>query len=80
MKRYDSYKDSGIEWIGEIPSHWDVKRGDSFFKLKKNLKKKVTIQHPPTATPVFYPQRLGNTGVGAVESHISSHTGRDALQ
>jgi type I restriction enzyme S subunit len=26
MKRYDSYKDSGIEWIGEIPSHWDVIR------------------------------------------------------
>ena len=23
MKRYDSYKDSGIEWIGEIPEHWD---------------------------------------------------------
>ena len=26
MKKYDSYKDSGIEWIGEIPSHWEVKR------------------------------------------------------
>ncbi|WP_374399737.1 restriction endonuclease subunit S [Flavobacterium sp.] len=26
MKRYDSYKDSGIEWIGEIPSHWDSVR------------------------------------------------------
>lgn len=26
MKRYDSYKDSGIEWIGEIPGHWEVKR------------------------------------------------------
>lgn len=24
MKRYDEYKDSGIEWIGEIPSHWEV--------------------------------------------------------
>ena len=24
MKRYDSYKDSGIEWIGKIPSHWKV--------------------------------------------------------
>lgn len=23
MKKYDSYKDSGIEWIGEIPSHWE---------------------------------------------------------
>jgi type I restriction enzyme S subunit len=26
MKKYDSYKDSGIEWIGEIPSHWEVTR------------------------------------------------------
>lgn len=22
MKRYKEYKDSGVEWIGEIPSHW----------------------------------------------------------
>ena len=22
MNRYDSYKESGVEWIGEIPSHW----------------------------------------------------------
>ena len=26
MRKYDSYKDSGVEWIGEIPSHWEVKR------------------------------------------------------
>ena len=26
MKRYDSYKDSGIQWLGEIPSHWELKR------------------------------------------------------
>lgn len=24
--RYDSYKDSGIEWLGEVPVHWDIKR------------------------------------------------------
>ena len=24
MKAYETYKDSGIEWIGEIPSHWDI--------------------------------------------------------
>ena len=24
MRRYDSYKDSGVEWIGEVPSHWDT--------------------------------------------------------
>ena len=26
MKQYDLYKDSGIEWIGKIPSHWEVKK------------------------------------------------------
>lgn len=24
MNRYDSYKNSGVEWLGEIPSHWEV--------------------------------------------------------
>jgi type I restriction enzyme S subunit len=24
--KYDSYKDSGIEWIGEIPSHWEINK------------------------------------------------------
>jgi len=26
MDRYDSYKDSGVEWIGEIPKHWKLKK------------------------------------------------------
>lgn len=26
MKQYDSYKDSGTPWIGQIPSHWEEKR------------------------------------------------------
>lgn len=26
MKPYPSYKDSGIEWIGDIPEHWEVKK------------------------------------------------------
>ena len=26
MKRYDSYKDSGVEWIGEIPKGWKTPR------------------------------------------------------
>ena len=24
MKRYPAYKDSGVEWIGEIPRHWNL--------------------------------------------------------
>jgi type I restriction enzyme S subunit len=26
MKRYNKYKPSGVEWIGEVPEHWDMKK------------------------------------------------------
>ena len=32
MRRYESYKDSGVEWLGEIPSHWEVKKMKFLFK------------------------------------------------
>lgn len=25
MRKYNSYKDSGIDWLGKIPSHWEIK-------------------------------------------------------
>ncbi len=25
-KRYERYKDSGVEWIGEIPEHWELRK------------------------------------------------------
>ena len=28
LPRYESYKDSGMQWLGEIPSHWTVLRLD----------------------------------------------------
>jgi type I restriction enzyme, S subunit len=33
MKKYDSYKDSGVEWIGEIPKHWSIKRLKRFAQI-----------------------------------------------
>lgn len=30
--RYPTYKDSGVEWLGEVPGHWGIKR------LKHNLR------------------------------------------
>ncbi|MBO5817719.1 MAG: restriction endonuclease subunit S [Paludibacteraceae bacterium] len=26
MKKYDTYKDSGIQWIGQVPEHWAITR------------------------------------------------------
>lgn len=32
MKRYESYKDSGVKWLGEIPGHWEVRKIKYTFK------------------------------------------------
>ena len=26
LKPYPAYKDSGVEWLGAVPAHWDVRR------------------------------------------------------
>lgn len=33
MKRYETYKDSGIQWWEEIPTHWDLKKAKHIFSL-----------------------------------------------
>lgn len=33
MERYDSYKDSGVDWIGQIPEHWETFRIKNVAKL-----------------------------------------------
>ena len=38
MKRYDSYKDSGIEWMGVIPSNWKLIKNRYGFQKHKNGK------------------------------------------
>jgi restriction endonuclease S subunit len=35
LEKYTSYKDSGVEWLGKIPDHWEVK------KLKYAVKNKT---------------------------------------
>src|SRR5690554_3092831 len=47
MKKYDSYKDSGIEWIGEIPSHWTLN------KVKHNFSFKTGFT-PPSGKTEYY--------------------------
>jgi len=45
MERYERYKDSGAEWIGEIPEGWEV------VPIKYNLE--VPITDGPHETPEF---------------------------
>lgn len=45
MQTYDSYKDSGVQWLGEIPSHWKVLALKHILKVKKNLVGKQSYKY-----------------------------------
>lgn len=32
-QKYPAYKDSGVEWIGKIPEHWEVKQARHVFRI-----------------------------------------------
>ena len=36
LQKYSAYKDSGVDWLGEVPEHWEVKSNKFIFKIKKN--------------------------------------------
>ena len=35
MERYDSYKDSGVDWIGEIPTDWRFEKTKTLCEREK---------------------------------------------
>ena len=35
-KAYPEYKDSGVEWLGMVPSHWNIKRLGQFFEERRD--------------------------------------------
>jgi len=43
MERYEKYKDSGIDWIGEIPEHWQSKK---FKYLLSFINEKSSVELP----------------------------------
>ena len=38
MPRYESYKPSGVEWLGDVPSHWEVRRNIGVFDERKEAR------------------------------------------
>ena len=48
--RYPEYRDSGLEWLGEIPAHWEVKRLKTIAGLRLSNVDKKTV---PGQVPVM---------------------------
>ena len=59
MKKYDKFKNSGIEWIGKIPEHWQVNR------IKDIIREKVT--DGPHETPAFLDEGIPFLSVDSIQ-------------
>lgn len=58
-QQYDSYKPSGIDWIGDIPSHWNIR------PLKRNLRMplKYGANEPAESENKNYPRYIRITDI-----------------
>ena len=60
MKRYEKYKPSGIEWIGEIPAHWEVKKLGWLGKFSASGIDKKIVKGEPLVKMINYTDIYGN--------------------
>ena len=52
--RYPRYKDSGVEWLGEVPEHWEVKRLRYLSIVRKGRLPSGTSPMPSADTDMPY--------------------------
>lgn len=45
MERYSEYKDSGVKWLGEIPSHWELRKIFGLFSENKRKNTAFLYKH-----------------------------------
>jgi len=63
LKPYPTYKDSGVEWLGEIPAHWEVRRLKTIASVQlSNVDKKSIEGQAPVRlcnyVDVYYHERI----------------------
>lgn len=60
-QRYPKYRDSGVDWLGEIPAHWDMKRLKLLVRI--NPSKSEAAQLPQDTEVSFVPmESIGEDG------------------
>lgn len=67
MKKYEAYKDSGVEWIGEIPEDWQLLRFKHFAKqitTPSDSVKKVGLENIESKTGRYIPTESEFDGNG----------------
>ena len=51
-QKYPVYKSSGVEWLGDIPEHWEVKKLKYFVTINSEVLSEDTPPEAVTFSPV----------------------------
>ena len=69
-KRYERYKDSGVEWIGEIPEHWEFRRISHICTLGRGrVISKIEIAENEGEYPVYSSQTENDGVLGYINTY-----------
>ena len=66
-RKYPSYKDSGIEWLGEVPAHWEVRRLKDF--TESNVSVRIPNQLTENDLIEFVPMTNVNEELGIITNY-----------
>jgi len=66
-------KDSGIEWIGQTPAHWQVKYGNRVFEQRKELARKTDVQLSATQQFGVISQESFEERIGRKVTKVTLH-------
>lgn len=69
--KYSSYRDSGVEWLGEIPSEWQTNKVGYSFQAKKGNKAALYTKEYCGTIEGKYPVYSGQTESNGVLSKIN---------
>lgn len=69
MQRYESYKPSGADWLGDIPAHWSVTPA-------KRLFREISEKNHPDAELLSVTQELGVVPRSKLEQRVVMPTGQ----
>jgi type I restriction enzyme S subunit len=70
LEKYSSYKDSGVEWLGEIPEHWKIMKTTHVFN-------KIGSGTTPTSTDTkYYDGEINWLQTGDLTDNIISETSK----
>ena len=69
MPKYDEYKDSGVDWLGNIPHGWGIKKIYHLFRIGRGRVISQQELVDDGAYPVYSSQTKNNGVLGYIETY-----------